>query len=45
MGKNCHTSVAISQTNPLTKDQKAVLDAVKLKAPKRYLEIPTPTKT
>ena len=35
----------ISQTNPLTKDQKIVLDAVKLKAPKRYLEIPTPTKT
>jgi len=35
----------ISQTNPLTKDQKAVLDAVKLKSPKRYLEIPTPTKT
>jgi transposase len=35
----------ISQTNKLTKDQKSVLDAVKLKSPKRYLEVPSPKKT
>lgn len=32
----------ISQTNKLTVDQKRVLDGLNLKAPKRYLEIPTP---
>jgi len=32
----------ISQTNKLTVDQKRVLDGLNLKAPKRYLAIPTP---
>jgi len=34
----------IAQTNKLTSDQKRVLDAVNIKPPKRYLEIPTPKK-
>src|SRR5690625_1147428 len=32
----------ISQTNKLTGEQKSVLNALKLKPPKRYLEVPTP---
>jgi len=32
----------ITQTNELTTEQKHVLDALKLKPPKRYLEVPTP---
>ncbi len=32
----------ISQTNKLTAEQKRVLDGLNLKAPKRYLAIPTP---
>lgn len=32
----------ISQTNKLTESQKRVLDGLNLKAPKRYLAIPTP---
>ena len=32
----------ISQTNNLTSEQKAVLDALHLKAPNRYLEVPRP---
>lgn len=32
----------ISQTNKLTEVQKLVLDGLNLKAPKRYLAIPTP---
>jgi len=35
----------ISQTNNLTSEQKAVLDALHLKAPNRYLEVPRPAKT
>ena len=34
----------IAQTNAPTKPQKAVLDALKLKAPARFMEIPTPEK-
>lgn len=34
----------ISQTNKPTKEQKGVLNALNLKAPKRYLEVPRPTK-
>ncbi|MFA5552512.1 MAG: IS1634 family transposase [Trueperaceae bacterium] len=34
----------ISQTNKLTAEQKRVLDGLNLKAPKRYLAIPTPKK-
>ena len=34
----------ISQTNKPTNEQKTVLDALNLKAPKRYLEVPRPTK-
>jgi len=34
----------ISQTNKLTPEQKRVLDGLNLKAPKRYLAIPTPKK-
>jgi len=34
----------IAQTNRPTKAQKRVLDALKLKAPQRFLEIPTPEK-
>ena len=32
----------IAQTNKLTTEQKRVLDAVNVKPPKRYLELPTP---
>jgi len=32
----------ITQTNKLTSEQKHVLDALTLKPPKRYLEVPTP---
>jgi len=32
----------ISQTNKVTSEQKRVLDALQLKAPKRYLAMPTP---
>src|SRR5690554_5374425 len=32
----------ITQTNKLTSEQKRALDALKLKPPKRYLEVPTP---
>lgn len=32
----------ISQTNTLTEEQKRVLDALRIKPPKRYLDIPTP---
>jgi len=32
----------ITQTNKLTDEQKHVLDAIKVKRPKRYLEVPTP---
>ena len=35
----------IAQTNPPTKEQKRVLDALKVKPPARFLEIPTPAKT
>src|SRR5690554_163696 len=35
----------ISQTNKLTTEQKTVLNALKLKPPKRYLEVPTPKTT
>jgi len=35
----------ISQTNKLTGEQKSVLNALKLKPPKRYLEVPTPKTT
>lgn len=34
----------IAQTNKLASEQKRVLDAVNIKPPKRYLEIPTPKK-
>ncbi|MCA1789658.1 MAG: transposase, partial [Thioalkalivibrio sp.] len=34
----------ISQTNKPTTQQKAVLNALNLKAPKRYIEVPRPTK-
>jgi len=34
----------IAQTNPPTGEQKSVLDALKLKAPARFLEIPSPEK-
>jgi len=34
----------ITQTNPLTTGQKAVLDALNLKPPPRYPSIPTPKK-
>ncbi len=34
----------ITQTNPLTTSQKAVLDALNLKPPARYPSIPTPKK-
>ena len=34
----------ISQTNKLTNEQKSVLDGLNLKAPKRYLRVPTPQK-
>src|SRR5690625_3509372 len=32
----------VTQTNKLTNEQKRVLDALKLKPPKRYLEVPIP---
>ncbi len=35
----------IAQSNKLTAEQKSVLDAVKIKSPKRYLEVPSPRKT
>ena len=35
----------ISQTNRLTTEQKSVLDALYVKAPKRYLDVPRPAKT
>lgn len=35
----------ITQTNKLTSEQKRVLDALKLKPPKSYLEVPTPKTT
>jgi len=34
----------ISQTNAPTTEQKAVLDALSVKPPKRYLDLPTPQK-
>ena len=34
----------IAQTNKLTSEQKRVLDAVNVKPPKRYLEVPSPQK-
>ncbi len=35
----------VSETNPLTSEQKRVLDALHLKAPNSYLEVPRPAKT
>ncbi len=35
----------ISQTNKPTTEQKSVLNALNLKSPKRYIEVPRPTKT
>jgi hypothetical protein len=35
----------VIQTNRVSSQQKSVLDALDLKAPKRFLQLPTPTKT
>lgn len=42
-----HSTLAgrIAQTNKLTNEQKHLLDALTLKPPKRYLEVPTPRTT
>ena len=35
----------VLQTNRVSSEQKRVLDALELKPPKRFLQLPTPTKT
>jgi len=34
----------VMQTNRVSSEQKSVLDALELKPPKRFLQLPTPTK-
>jgi len=33
----------VSETNPVTSEQKRVLDALRVKPPARYPNVPTPT--